>query len=77
MVVWACLFDSGALRTDNGDDIGHLQILVGAGGTGKSFAIDTTIITTMLLCEHGCTSQKYSVHATTGKAAISTSGTTI
>ena len=74
MIVRACAADELSI-TDGGDGIGRLQILLGAGGTGKSFVIDAVITT--LSQRYNWTDDKYSIHATTGKAATSIGGSTI
>lgn len=53
MIVKACLDkDEGCKSsTDGGEGIGRLQILLGEGGTGKSYSIDAVITT--LMNEHG------------------------
>ena len=74
MIVSACLLNEGESSTDGGDNIGRLHMLLGAGGCGKSFVIDAVITT--LTSNHGWNKDKYSVHATTGKAATNVNGST-
>ena len=52
-----------------------LQILMGAGGTGKYFIINDAITT--LSQRYNWTYDKYSIHDTTGKSATSIGGSTI
>ena len=75
MIVTACLLGPGESSTDGGEQIGRLQILLGAGGCGKSYVIDAVINT--LTLQHGWASDRYGIYATTGKAATSINGYTI
>ena len=76
MMVRACAIDEGdESETEGGTEIGRLQILLGAGGTGKSFVIDAVITT--LADKYGWNDEQFSIHATTGKAATNIGGTTI
>ena len=65
----------GKRRTDNGQGIGCLQILLGAGGARKSFLIDPVVTT--LKEDHSWSDANYSLYATTGKAATSINGSTV
>ena len=60
------------LTNDNTVDIGKLQILLGAGGTGKSYVIDSVI--TKLKEEHNWKENDYSIYVTTEKAATNVDG---
>ena len=67
------LLESRQLVTDGGVGIGRLQLLIGAGGYGKSQTIDSIITSIESL---GYTDEHYSVFATTGKAATNIGGST-
>ena len=75
MIVAACLLPKGTSNVDDGDGICRLQILVGAGGCGKSFLIDSVLTT--LTTRHGWNPSNYALYATTGKAATSINGSTL
>eukprot|EP00957_Ditylum_brightwellii_P198420 15120701-Ditylum_brightwellii.AAC.1 len=59
---------SGQSSNDGGSDVGRLQILLGQGGGGKSYAIDTILTTST--SEHNFIADNNKVCTTTGKAAI-------
>ena len=60
-------------RTDDGDDIGRLQLMIGAGGCGKSYVIDCIVNT--LVTKYGWKVEEILILATTGKAASGVGGT--
>ena len=79
MVIHACTpiivnEEEEGLTRDDTRNIGKLQILLGAGGTGKSYVIDSVI--TKLKEQHNWTENDYSIYATTGKAATNVNGST-
>ena len=74
MIESSCLQGENESSTDGGDGIGRLQILLGAGGCGKSHVIDAVLTT--LTSTHHWTYEDFSVHATTGKAATNIWGST-
>lgn len=61
--------------TDGGEGIGRLQLLLGKGGTGKSFNLNAVI--TSLKSRLNFSRENYSKHGTTGIAATNINGTTI
>ena len=72
MMVMACIHDRNETSTDCGNGIGRLQVLLGAGGRGEYFVIDAFVTT--LVQYYGRDNDKYSIHATTGKASTSIGG---
>ena len=74
-VVNAVLQDYGESRTEGGNGIGRLQILLGQGGGGKSFTINSIITT--LIQQHSFDQKNYRLCATTGKAATVINGSTV
>lgn len=75
VVVRACCLPQGDSSTDGGNDVGRLQLIVGEGGTGKTWCADG--IVTTLTEQHGFGPRNYLLTATTGKAATVFRGTTI
>ena len=75
MIVKACCLGSMESKTDGGAEIGRLQLLLGAGGCGKSYLIDAVL--SSMCHDHGWISSNYCVFATTGKAASSIDGSTV
>ena len=74
MILRACISEDIS-STNGGEGLKRLQILLGAGGTGKSFVIASVITT--LSKRYNWSTGNYSIHATTGKAATSIVGSTI
>lgn len=76
MVVRACLSEALASSSDQSlPEIGRLQILIGAGGCGKSYVINS--ILTTLIQDYNWDETNFSVYATTGKAAAAICGSTV
>ena len=74
MVLSACITPVNMSYSSDTSSIGKLQLLLGAGGCGKSFVIDSIITT--LMNAHSWTEENFSVFATTGKAASNINGST-
>jgi len=73
--VKACSQDVGASSTDGGRGFARLVMLLGLGGTGKSFTVDSIITT--LHHQHGYSPEQIPCFATTGKAATIIGGSTL
>ena len=75
MIVASCISTEPS-STDGGDGIGRLQLLIGSGGSGKSYVLDAAITTLQKLYNWNDTNM-IGVFATTGKAATNIGGSTI
>ena len=66
LCVRACLLEHNERisSTDGGDDIGRLQLVIGEGGTGKSYVIDA--IVTTLIEKYGFNLSEIGIFAPTG-----------
>ena len=75
LIIRAMNLAPGQSKTDGGDDVSRLQLLIGKGGAGKSYVLDSVIST--LKREYSKDDDKYLIMAPTGKAASNICGSTI
>jgi hypothetical protein len=75
LIVRAMTLEDGQSKTDGGNDVSRLQLVIGKGGAGKSYVLDSVIST--LKRDYGKDDDTYLVMAPTGKAASNICGSTI
>ena len=75
LIIRALNLQVGQSKTDGGDDVSRLQLIIGKGGAGKSYVLDSVIST--FKREYAYDDENYLIMAPTGKAASNVSGSTI
>ena len=75
LIIKALMLGENESVTDGGNDVSRLQLILGKGGCGKSYVLDS-VVTTMKNM-HNYNDDNYLVMAPTGKAASNVCGSTL
>jgi len=75
LIIRAMNLEEGHSKTDREGDVSRLQLLIGKGGAGKSYVLDSVI--SILKREYSKDNDKYLIIAPTGKAVSNINGSTI